>query len=90
MNINAILEKLKSMRLSGFERAYREVTQSAIQNNFTADELIAHLVDAEFDEKYNKKLNRLVKQAKFKQQASFEQLDFHHPRGMDKNQILRL
>jgi len=90
MNINATLEKLKAMRLSGFERAYREVIQSAIQNNFTADELIAHLVDAEFDEKYNKKLNRLVKQAKFKQQASFEQLDFHHPRGMDKNQILRL
>lgn len=90
MNINATLEKLNSMRLGGFEKAYREVTESAMQTNFTTDELIAHLVDAEFDDKYNKKLNRLVKQARFKQQASFEQLNFHQHRGMDKNQMLRL
>lgn len=90
MNINATLEKLKAMRLSGFETAYREVTESALQTNFTTDEMIAHLVDAEYDEKYNKKLNRLVKQARFKQQASFEQLDFNHHRGLDKNQILRM
>jgi len=90
MNNNATLEKLRLMRLSGFEKAYQEVIQNAEQNNFTNDELIAHLVDAEFDDKYNKKLERLVRQAKFKQQASFEQLNYHHPRGIDKNQMLRL
>ncbi len=90
MNINATLEKLNAMRLHGFEKAYREITDNAMQEKFTADELIAHLVDAEHDDKYNKKLNRLIKQARFKQQASFEQIDFHQPRGMDKNNILRL
>lgn len=90
MNINATFEKLNTMRLSGFEKAYREVTENAQQESFTADELIAHLVDAEFDDKYNKRLNRLVKQARFKQQASFEQLNYQHPRGLDKNNILRL
>ena len=90
MNINATFEKLNTMRLSGFEKAYREITENAQQVNFTADELIAHLVDAEFDDKYNKRLSRLVKQAQFKQQASFEQLNYMHPRGLDKNSILRL
>lgn len=90
MNINATFEKLITMRLYGFEKAYRDVTEKAQQENFTADELISHLIDAEFDDKYNKRLSRLVKQARFKQQASFEQLNYQHPRGLDKNNILRL
>lgn len=90
MDINATLEKLNRMHLYGFERAYREITGNAQQEKFTADEIIAHLVDAEFDDKYNKKLSRLISQAKFKQQASFEQMDLYHPRGLDKNYLLRL
>lgn len=90
MNINATLEKLGQMRLYGFEKSYREITENAQQEKFTTDEIIAHLVDAEFDDKYNKKLNRLIKQAKFKQQASFEQINHYHPRGIDKNSLLRL
>ena len=90
MNINATIEKLGRMRLYGFEQSYREITNNAQQEKFTTDELIAHLVDAEYDDRYNKKLNRLIKQARFKQQASFEQINYHHPRGLDKNNLLRL
>ena len=90
MNINATLEKLNAMRLQGFERAYRNIVDNAQQEQFSPDELIAHLVDSEYDDKYNKKLNRLIKQARFKQQAGFDQLNFQHPRGLDKNNTLRL
>jgi len=90
MNINATFEKLNSMRLYGFERAYREIMENTQQSKFTVDEIIAHLIDAEYNYKYNKKLSRLVKQAMFKQQASIEQLDLNHPRSLDKNQILNL
>jgi len=90
MNINATLEKLGHMRLHGFEKAYREITNNAQQEKFTTDEIIAHLVDAEFDDKHNRKLNRLIKQAKFKQQASFEQINYSQTRGVDKNYLLRL
>jgi DNA replication protein DnaC len=90
MDINSTLEKLGKMRLQGFEKAYREITENAQQEKFTLDELVAHLVDAEFDDKYNKKLSRLIKQAKFKQQASLEQINYSHQRGLDKNYLLRL
>lgn len=90
MDINSTLEKLSKMRLQGFEKAYREITENAQQEKFTIDELVAHLVDAEFDDKYNKKLSRLIKQAKFKQQASLEQINYSHQRGLDKNYLLRL
>ena len=90
MNINATFEKLSSMRLHGFARAYQQITETAQTEKYTLDQLIAHLVDAEYDDKYNKKLNRLIKQARFKQQASFDQVDLQVPRGIDKDLLLRL
>ncbi len=90
MNINATIDKLKTMRMHGFERAYKALIDNATHEQLTADELVAHLVDAEYDDKYNKKLQRLIKQARFKQQASFEQINFQYPRGMDRNSIIRL
>lgn len=90
MNISATLEKLNTMRMHGFEQAYRNVLESALQEKYTSDELIAHLVDAEYDDKYNRKLSRLIKNAGFKQQVSLEHIDYHHPRNIDRNLILRL
>jgi len=90
MNTQATLQKLNQMRLYGFERAYKEVVDKVMQQNFTIDELVAHLVEAEYDEKYNRKLERLVKQAAFKQQASIEHINYSNQRGLDKNLILNL
>ena len=90
MNTNATLEKLGQMRLHGFEKAYAEIINNARQEKFTGDELIAHLTDAEFDDRNERKIERLVKQAKFKQQASLEQINYYHPRGLDKDYLMRL
>lgn len=70
MDINATLEKLKLMKLYDFQQAYRQAYDNGQQKNFTADEPIAHLVDAEYDERYNKKLARLLKAAQLKQKAN--------------------
>ncbi len=35
MNINATLEKLYTLRLHGFGKAYREITENATQEKFT-------------------------------------------------------
>lgn len=90
MNITATFEKLKTMKLSGFENAYRIIYEAGGNNNFTIDELIAHLIDAEYDERYNKKLSRLIKNAGFRQQATLDQIDYASQRTLDKNQLLRL
>jgi len=90
MNITATFEKLKTMKLSGFENAYRIIYESGGNSNFTIDELIAHLIDAEYDERYNKKLSRLIKNAGFRQQATLDQIDYTSQRTLDKNQLLRL
>jgi len=48
------------------------------------------LVDTEWDEKHNRKLKRLVTAARFRYQASLEDIDYSLNRNLDKNKILRL
>jgi DNA replication protein DnaC len=63
--------------------------EAGIKSKFTADEMVAHLVDAEWEERHTRRLVRLLKGARFRYQASMEQLDFSLPRNLDKNVILR-
>lgn len=90
MSLTVTMQKLEEMRLSGFSRAYREMTESSKGRDFTTDEIIAHLVQAEWDDRYNRRLNRLMTQARFRYQASMEEIDYVFKRNLDKNVILRL
>lgn len=83
------MQKLEEMRFNGFARAYREVMETGVKKEFTSDELIAHLVQAEWDDRYNKRLQRLLSRARFRYRASIEEIDFIPRRNLDKNQLLR-
>lgn len=83
------MEKMKQMKLFGMLRAFQSSMKAGIPE-ITADELVAHLIDTEFDERYNRKLDRLMKQAEFRYKASFPEIDFQHPRELDKNKLMRL
>jgi len=89
MNVQATLRKLEEMRLEGIFRAYKEVMETNVNKNFTTDELIAHLVQAEWDSRYNKRLKRLISGARFRYHSSFEEIDFTEKRNLDKNVMLR-
>jgi DNA replication protein DnaC len=90
MNQTATMQKLEEMRFNGFARAYREMTETGMAREFTADEVISHLVQAEWDDRYNRRLQRLIANARFRYQASFEEIDFSAKRNLDKDQLLRL
>jgi len=86
----ATLEKLESMRLRGMARALRETMDTGGAEGLSADELVGHLVDAEWDERYRRKLIRLTTQARFRYRAAVEEIDFGLKRNLDKNELLRL
>lgn len=56
---------------------------------YTNDELIAYLLQSEWDDRQNRKMERLTKAAKFRYQASAEEVLFEQARGLDKNQLQR-
>jgi len=90
MTNEATFEKMQQMKLAGMLHAFRQTMEPTFTKNFSADELIAHLIDAEWEERYNRKLARLLKAANFRYKATFEQIDFSQPRKLDKNLMLRL
>jgi DNA replication protein DnaC len=90
MNQTTTMQKLEEMRMSGFTRAYREIMETGRNKDFTTEEIISYLVQAEWDDRYNRRLNRLITRARFRYQASMEQIDYVEKRDLDKNQMLRL
>lgn len=87
--MNETISKMKQMRLTGMSRAFQLTMESGKNEKFTPDEMVEHLIEAEWDERYNRKLGRSVKSARFRYKSSIEQIDYENNR-VDKNQVQRL
>ena len=87
-NNQATLHKLDQMRLHGMARALR--TSLETPGQCSADELLARLVDAEWDDRHERRLQRLLKAARFRYPVAIEEVDFALRRNLDRNQLLRL
>ena len=85
----ATLEQMHKLRLFGMQHSFKGMLESKSCQQFTIDQLLATLVQAEWEEHENRKINRLLKNAKFRYQASLEEIDYQHSRNLDKNQMLR-
>ncbi len=83
------LEKLRSLKLSGMATALEEQIQMDAKE-LTFEERLGLLVDREVTVRRNRKLQTLLKKAKLRLNASIEDIDYRHPRGLDKSLILSL
>ena len=70
-------------------KAFQLTMESGKNESFTPDEMVSHLIESEWDERYNRKLDRSLKAARFRYRSSVEQIDFSENR-VNKNQVLRL
>ena len=83
------VDKMNKLRLWGMKRAFTS-TMETTSISYTPDEMIAYLIDAEYDDRFNRKIDRLTKAAKFRYKASIEQIIYSEARNIDKNQLHRL
>lgn len=88
MNNGQTIDKMKVMKLYGMARAMASAMDMGIKD-ITPDEFIAHLIDAEWDDRHNRRFARLIKAARFRYTASFEEIDFNIDRNLSKNMFLR-
>jgi DNA replication protein DnaC len=56
----------------------------------TGDEYLALLTDHQWEDRKNRKIERLLKQAKFKQTATLADMNYTQQRNLDKNMFMRL
>lgn len=83
-------QKMKEMKFYGMLRAFQTSLESGKMNDLTVDEMVAHLVAEEWDDRYNRRIERSIKNAKFRYNALMEQMHFDVNRNMDKNLVQRL
>jgi DNA replication protein DnaC len=82
------LDQMKQLRLYGMIRAFN-TSLSSDSIAYTNDELIAYLMQSEYDDRQNRKIERLTKSAKFRYSAVMENIDYDTSRNLDKNQVQR-
>lgn len=82
------LEQMQQLRLHGMHRAFSSCL-SAQSIAYTNDELTAYLLQSEWDDRQNRKIDRLTKAAKFRYKALIEDIDYEQSRNIEKNQIQR-
>jgi len=90
MNNNQTVEKLKQMRLGAMAELHLQQLKDNRISNSTADEYLALLTDHQWEDRQNKKIQRLLKQAEFKQQANLADINYTQNRNLDKNMFERL
>lgn len=90
MNNNQTVEKLRTMRLTAMAEMHLSQIKSNQISHHTPDEYLSLLTDQEYENRHNKKVDRLISVANFKQSASIAQVDYATQRNLEKNMFHRL
>ena len=78
------------LRLNGMRKTWQALLDTRRQHELSLTEGLQMLLDAELIERSNRRSDRLVKTAKFRYQATLEQIRYDTSRGLDKNLITDL
>ncbi len=85
------LQQLRTLKLMGMADALeQQQNQPSTHDELSFEERLCLLVDRESTHRHNNKITRLLKAAKLKLQANPEDIDYSHPRGLNKSQFASL
>jgi len=84
------LEKLQTMKLHGMAEAFRAQLETTDASQLSFEERFAMLVDQQWLWKENRALSRRLRLAKLKERGVIEDIDYQHPRGLDRKLIRTL
>jgi len=83
-------EKLYALQLTGMAEALKDQMGRVDLDGLAFEERFSMLVDAQHLFRENKRMKRLLENAKLKLAASMEDIDYRSPRGLDKSVMLSL
>jgi DNA replication protein DnaC len=83
-------DKLYAMKLIGMAEGFKEQLEQPSFRDLSFEERFGMLVERQWSWKENKRLKRLLKDAKLKLQACLEDIDYRTPRGLEKSVTMSL
>jgi DNA replication protein DnaC len=90
MLIHPILDQLTELRLSGMHKALSEQLAMRDVHELSFEERLGLLLDREMTERADRRLQYRLRKARLKQSACVEDIDYRHPRGLDKRLMRQL
>lgn len=84
------LEKLRTLRFNGMAHALEEQMHMPEIDALSFEERLGLLVDREMTDRENRRLTTRLRKAKLRQSACVEDIDYRHPRGLDRSLMTRL
>lgn len=89
--IEQTLSQLKTLRLSGMADALTlQIEQPGTYEGLSFEERLQLLTDSEYQDRDQRKQQRLLKAAKLKMTAHAKDIDYQHPRGLTQSQMAGL
>lgn len=85
MTQSLIIQQLHQLKLFGMAHALTEQDNQPPLQDLSFLERLALLLDRELLHRSNRRIANLLRQAKLRQQAIPEDIDYHHPRQLDKS-----
>jgi len=79
--------KLRQMRLAGMARGWQALNETKQVFDLSFSEGLEILIQREEEERKNNRFNRMIKGARFRYQASLEELSYEPSRGLNKSII---
>lgn len=90
MLLHPTLEKLTILRFTGMAAALDEQMQMESLDDLSFEERLGILLDREMAVRQSKRMNTRLRKAKLRQESCIEDIDFRHPRSLDKSLVMRL
>jgi DNA replication protein DnaC len=90
MLIEQTLDQLTALQLHGMVAALRQWLERPADHQLKPTDLAGLLADAEWTYRENRKLTTRLRQARFRQTACVEDIDYRHSRGLSKPLMLEL
>ena len=84
------IEKLHTMKLHGMADAFRAQLETADASQLSFEERFALLVEQQWLWKENRALARRLQSARLKERGVIEDIDYQHPRGLDRKLLRTL
>ena len=90
MLIHPMFDKLQILRFFGMLSALEEQMKMPDIEKLSFDERFGLLIDREMIDRQNRRFKTRLRKAKLRQNACIEDIDFRHPRGLDKSLMMQL
>lgn len=85
-----IKTQLNKLRLHGMNQSWQSLVETRRHHELTLSEGLEIMLQSEEDERINRRHQRLMTNAKFRYQASIEELLYDSKRGMNKSTVAEL